>query len=35
MDPTQIITRRMPLDAAQEAYRLFDNREATKVILQP
>jgi alcohol dehydrogenase len=35
MDPTQIITHRMPLDAAQEAYRLFDRREATKVVLQP
>lgn len=35
MDPTQVITHRMPLDAVQEAYRLFDSREATKVVLQP
>jgi alcohol dehydrogenase len=34
IDPTVIITHRMPLDAAEEAYRKFDAREATKVVLQ-
>ncbi|MBX6367756.1 MAG: alcohol dehydrogenase catalytic domain-containing protein [Rhodospirillales bacterium] len=32
-DPTLVITHRMPLDDAAEAYRLFDSREATKVVL--
>lgn len=35
LDPAQIITHRLPLDAAAEAYRLFDTREATKVVLTP
>jgi 2-desacetyl-2-hydroxyethyl bacteriochlorophyllide A dehydrogenase len=35
LDPAQIITHRLPLDAAPEAYRLFDAREATKVVLTP
>jgi threonine dehydrogenase-like Zn-dependent dehydrogenase len=35
LDPTPTITHRMPLDAAAEAYRLFDAREATKVVLVP
>ena len=35
LDPAQIITHRLPLDAAAEAYRLFDTREATKVVLAP
>jgi 2-desacetyl-2-hydroxyethyl bacteriochlorophyllide A dehydrogenase len=35
LDPAQIITHRLPLDAAPEAYRLFDTREATKVVLTP
>lgn len=34
LNPMQIITHRMPLSAAPEAYRLFDSREATKVVLQ-
>jgi 2-desacetyl-2-hydroxyethyl bacteriochlorophyllide A dehydrogenase len=34
IDPTEIITHCMPLADAEEAYRLFDTREATKVILQ-
>jgi threonine dehydrogenase-like Zn-dependent dehydrogenase len=33
--PTQIVSHRLPLNAAAEAYRLFDSREATKVVLTP
>jgi 2-desacetyl-2-hydroxyethyl bacteriochlorophyllide A dehydrogenase len=35
LDPTPVITHRMPLADAAEAYRLFDAREATKVVLTP
>lgn len=35
LDPTPVITHRMPLADAAEAYRLFDSREATKVVLVP
>ena len=35
LDPTPVITHRMPLADAAEAYRLFDSREATKVVLSP
>ena len=35
LDPTPVITHRMPLADAAEAYRLFDSREATKVVLRP
>jgi len=35
LEPAQIITHRLPLDAAADAYRLFDSREATKVVLIP
>ena len=35
LDPTPTITHRMPLVDAAEAYRLFDSREATKVVLTP
>ena len=35
LDPAQIVTHRMPLAEAAEAYRLFDAREATKVVLTP
>jgi threonine dehydrogenase-like Zn-dependent dehydrogenase len=35
LDPTPVLTHRLPLDAAAEAYRLFDVREATKVLLDP
>jgi alcohol dehydrogenase len=34
-DPAQVITHRLPLTEAAEAYRLFDSREATKVVLAP
>ena len=35
IDPAQVISHRMPLAEAGEAYRLFDSREATKVVLAP
>jgi threonine dehydrogenase-like Zn-dependent dehydrogenase len=35
IDPTEIVTHRMPLAQAREAYDLFSRREATKVMLQP
>ena len=33
LDPRAIVTHRLPLADAAEAYRLFDSREATKVVL--
>ena len=35
LDPTAVVTHRLPLSEAAEAYRLFDVREATKVVLSP
>ena len=35
MKPSDVITHRMSLSEALDAYRLFDAREATKVVLQP
>ncbi len=35
LDPGVVITHRLPLADAAEAYRLFDSREATKVVLKP
>lgn len=35
LDPTPVVTHRMPLADAADAYRLFDSREATKVVLTP
>ena len=35
LDPAAVVTHRMPLDDAVEAYRLFDSREATKVAMTP
>jgi 2-desacetyl-2-hydroxyethyl bacteriochlorophyllide A dehydrogenase len=35
LDPARTITHRLPLADAAEAYRLFDSREATKVVLAP
>jgi alcohol dehydrogenase len=35
LDPTSVITHRLPLADAAAAYRLFDSREATKVVLAP
>ncbi len=35
LHPEKIISHRMKLDEAEEAYRLFDSREATKIVLTP
>jgi alcohol dehydrogenase len=35
MKPSEVVTHRMSLDEAPDAYRLFDAREAVKVVLQP
>ena len=35
LDPASVVSHRMPLADAAEAYRLFDAREATKVVLAP
>jgi len=35
LDPTPVVTHRLPLGEAAEAYRLFDSREATRVVLHP
>jgi threonine dehydrogenase-like Zn-dependent dehydrogenase len=35
LDPTAIISHRLPLTEGVEGYRLFDQREATKVVLVP
>ncbi len=35
LDPAPLVTHHMPLDEASEAYRLFANREALKIVLKP
>ena len=35
VEPRPIVTHHLPLSDAAEAYRLFDSREATKVVLSP
>lgn len=35
LEPSKLISHRMPLDQAAEAYKLFDEREAFKVVLEP
>jgi 2-desacetyl-2-hydroxyethyl bacteriochlorophyllide A dehydrogenase len=35
IDPSVVITHRLPLEDAEEGYRLFANREAMKVTLKP
>ncbi|HEV2413726.1 MAG TPA: alcohol dehydrogenase family protein [Candidatus Dormibacteraeota bacterium] len=35
LHPEKIISHRMKLDEAEEAYRIFDAREATKIVLTP
>ncbi len=35
LDPTPLVTHHMKLDEAAEAYRLYDNREALKIVLRP
>lgn len=34
IDPTVVISHRLPLEEAPEGYRLFDRKEAGKVILE-
>ena len=35
LDPPAVVTHRLPLADATEAYRLFDSREATKIVMTP
>jgi threonine dehydrogenase-like Zn-dependent dehydrogenase len=35
IDPTRLITHRLPLERAEEGYELFKSRAAMKVVLQP
>jgi alcohol dehydrogenase len=35
LDPAPLVTHRMKLDEAPEAYRIYDNREALKIVLTP
>jgi 2-desacetyl-2-hydroxyethyl bacteriochlorophyllide A dehydrogenase len=35
LDPSPLVTHRMKLDEAPEAYELYDNREALKIVLSP
>jgi len=35
LDPAPLVTHRMKLDEAPEAYRVYDNREALKIVLTP
>jgi 2-desacetyl-2-hydroxyethyl bacteriochlorophyllide A dehydrogenase len=35
LDPTPLVSSHMKLDKAAEAYRIFDNREALKIVLTP
>ena len=35
LDPTKVITHRMPLEEAEKGYELFASREATKVVMTP
>jgi alcohol dehydrogenase len=35
LDPSPLVTHHMPLDDAAEAYRLYDRREAMKIVLTP
>ena len=35
LDPMPLVSAHMPLDEAAEAYRIYDRREALKIVLQP
>jgi threonine dehydrogenase-like Zn-dependent dehydrogenase len=35
IDPTRLITHRLPLEDAAEGYELFESRRALKVVLRP
>ena len=35
LDPSPLVTHRMKLDEAPEAYELYDQRKALKIVLRP
>ena len=35
LDPAPLVTHHMKLDEAPDAYRVYDNREALKIVLSP
>jgi alcohol dehydrogenase len=35
LDPAPLVTHHMKLDEAPDAYRIYDNREALKIVLTP
>jgi threonine dehydrogenase-like Zn-dependent dehydrogenase len=35
LDPRPLVTHHMPLDAAADAYAVYDRREALKIVLKP
>jgi 2-desacetyl-2-hydroxyethyl bacteriochlorophyllide A dehydrogenase len=35
LDPAALVTHHLPLDEAAEAYRIYDRREALKIVLRP
>ncbi len=35
LDPTPLVTHHMKLEEAPEAYRVYDRREALKIVLTP
>jgi alcohol dehydrogenase len=35
LDPSPLVSHHMKLDEAEEAYRIYDNREALKIVLTP
>jgi threonine dehydrogenase-like Zn-dependent dehydrogenase len=35
LDPAPLVTHRMSLDEAPEAYAIYDRREALKIVLRP
>ena len=35
LDPAPLVTHRMSLDQAPEAYEIYDRREALKIVLSP
>jgi S-(hydroxymethyl)glutathione dehydrogenase/alcohol dehydrogenase len=35
LDPSPLVTHHMKLDEAPEAYRIYDDREALKIVLTP
>jgi threonine dehydrogenase-like Zn-dependent dehydrogenase len=35
LDPSELVTHHLPLDDAAEGYRLYDRKEALKIVLTP